>query len=114
MRRPPDPRRAQALELVGVDHRVGVAVGVHEQDLAASSWQRALDDRDHRRDPAAAGEGDDRRRVSCSTNRPAGRITSIVVAGARVSFIQFDITPVGTRFTAVLNGSPASGELDIE
>ena len=27
---------------------------------------------------------------------------------------QFDMTPVGTRFTAVLNGSPASGELDIE
>ena len=34
--------------------------------------------------------------------------------GASASFIQFDMRPPGTRFTVVVNGSPMSGELDIE
>ena len=38
----------------------------------------------------------------------------MVAPGASVSFIQFDIRPPGTRFTTTVNGSPVSGELDIE
>ena len=41
-------------------------------------------------------------------------MTSMVVPGASVSFIQFDMRPPGTRFTVVVNRSPVSGELDIE
>src|SRR5215510_7620364 len=52
--------------------------------------------------------------VSRSTNRPVGRITSMVSPGSSASIIQFDIRPVGTRFTVVVKGSPTSGELDIE
>ena len=52
--------------------------------------------------------------VSRSTKSPNGRITSMVSPGASVSFIQLDIGPPETRFTVVVNGSPASGELDIE
>ena len=62
--------------------------------------------------PANATIG--RRRRGRSTNRPAGRITSMVSPGASASFIQFDIRPPGTRFTVVVSGSPTSGELDIE
>ena len=51
--------------------------------------------------------------AACSTKSPAGGITSIVSPGARVSFIQFDIFPPGTRFTVTVKGSPVSGELDI-
>ena len=61
--------------------------------------------------PANATIGTSR---SCSTKSPVGRITSIVAPGASASFIQFDIRPPGTRFTVVVNGSPVSGELDIE
>ena len=52
--------------------------------------------------------------VARSTKSPAGRITSMVSPGSRVSFIQFDIRPPGTRLTAVVKRSPISGELDIE
>ncbi len=52
--------RREAVDLVAVDHRVGAAVRVHEHDLALGGGERALDDRDHRRDSAAAGEGHDR------------------------------------------------------
>ena len=52
--------------------------------------------------------------LSWSTKSPVGRSTSIVSPGASASFIQFDMSPPGTRFTAVLKGSRVSGELDIE
>ena len=52
--------------------------------------------------------------VSRNTNSPVGRITSILSPGASASFIQLDMRPPGTRLTVVVNGSPTSGELDIE
>ena len=48
------------------------------------------------------------------TKSPDGGSTSIVSPAASVSIIQFDIFPPGTRFTVTVNGSPVSGELDIE
>ena len=61
--------------------------------------------------PAKATSGSSR---SCSTKSPVGRSTSIVSPARSASFIQFDIRPPGTRLTVVVNGSPVSGELDIE
>ncbi len=52
--------------------------------------------------------------VARRTNRPVGRMTSIVSPADTASFIQFDMRPPGTRFTVVVSGSPVSGELDIE
>ncbi len=52
--------------------------------------------------------------LSRSTKSPVGRITSTDEPGESASFIQFDMRPSGTRFTVVVNGSPVSGELDIE
>jgi hypothetical protein len=49
-----------------------------------------------------------------STKSPAGAVASIVSPAATASFIQFDIFPPGTRFTVTVNGSPVSGELDME
>ena len=62
--------------------------------------------------PANATIGDVGRRAA-RTARPAAS-RRCVSPGASASFIQFDMRPPGTRFTVVVNGSPTSGELDIE
>ena len=113
-REPAAERRAQPLELVGEDDRVGAAVRVHQPDRARRRGERALDDRDHRRDAAAAGEGDDRN-VAIVQHEEPGRAHHLDRSRpASASFIQFDMRPPGTRFTVVVKGSPVSGELDIE
>ena len=47
-------------------------------------------------------------------NTPAGRVTSMGSPGARWSFIQFDTTPSGVRFTVTLSSVSTTGADDIE
>ena len=78
----------------------GVAVRVEESDRAIGGRQRALDHRDHRRDPAAAGERDDgcgvRRR---DVNTPAGGWSASPSPSATSSSNQLETRPPATRFT---------------
>ena len=53
----------ESVELGAEDHRLRVAVGVEQAHASVGGGQRALDQRDHGGDPAAAGERDDRRGV---------------------------------------------------
>ena len=84
-REPVAERRAQPLELVGEDHRVGAAVRVHEQDrtrvVVASALLMIEITGVMPLPPANATIGTSR---SCSTKSPVGRITSIVAPGASV------------------------------
>ena len=73
-----------------------------------------LDDREDRRDAAAAREGDDRGLGRAQHEQPRRGHHLDRVARASASFIQFDIFPPGTRFTVTVKRSPVSGELDIE
>ena len=47
-------------------------------------------------------------------NTPAGRVASTTWPGASVSFIQFDTTPPGTRFTVTCSSESTAGDEDIE
>ncbi len=69
---PPAGFVAEAFELGGEDHALRVAVRVHEGDPAGGRRQRALDDRDHRGDTAAARERDDGH-VGVAQDEQAGR-----------------------------------------
>ena len=49
-----------------------------------------------------------------SRKTPAGRVTSTMSPAAKCSFIQFDTTPSGVRFTVTANSGSTAGEDDME
>ena len=74
--RPPDPAPRRSRSSAKMTDRRPVRV---DERTAVGGREHGLDDRDHRRDAAAAGERHDRRRRSRGAEQPAGRMTSIGV-----------------------------------
>lgn len=52
--------------------------------------------------------------LSRRQNTPAGRVTSTTSPAARLSCIQLETSPPGTRFTVVISSASVAWQLDIE